>query len=1153
MWRAVATGHVRHADAVRVHAGLRHGFTAGVDVARLAGHRWFKNYKSALEGRGAVTRAVMKRVQTDKTVYLGEWMPQLAEALRKIYRATCIFPMGAVGKPLEPTELRPTSDHTRTGLNAATDLEGLRHSLNAYSEIAWFLQLDHFMRVSDVEAAFPMLPYHPDVWPFVMFRFYASNEATNMGLFCHLFGDFGAAGMPGTFKLFFVDVVVNMARSLNVLTLPMSVYVDDCSLIGPCAGEVDAEMTAFQQWAESVCGVSFKVIKDRVAATTQLALGFWWDSTTLTRELEERKLLQYMDMLAEFATRESLTLREMQQAAGRMQRMIMTFPPGAAWMIAPLFLLMARLKLPWHRRRTTREVRDNFLYCGRMLGAAMGRGYYSYANFERAPSVWTDASKSREYTGGGFVSACGRYSFWQYGSRAARKLIDFLEGDTVVYCCQQMAHLWRGCVVTIYCDNRAFQQSGAKGRSRASRLNDLIKELFLLMLKYEFIIEWLWISTNDNVDADHLSRDRESDFFESVYKSGCWSSDTEPIRLVGAGAKRVLPEKRGVQEVAPESAARIGKERHDSRPTPPKPAPSLNPEATAFEPVNMEALTYIQRAQAQGGCTYRPPAPPPPPPPPPRVARVGVRRGGSLMLILALFGCFCVPEGDCMPLSRIQASMSYAPTSLYEGLPRDAVGWVDTVLDNRLASSSWRKVRRGVAIWREVAEAHEWAPIIATDDRARGAKLVTMVKHMVTDTDLVWGSIQTYVWGMRTWMEAQHQADPVMGVRGWDDFMQGIKVLTWVPSEPRRRCSVDVVAKVLDAINLNSFWEVQLAFIILVLLYTFSRTECPCPKTFSGRECYDKDVHWRVEDFDVAHIGGRRALRVRFRVIKQDQRVERPEARGDGDWAVVGDVPNSKFSPIAWFTRLQRFHGRRADREGPMFLDPDGQRPLLYSKLLAQFQELQTRVGVPADELCGPHGLRVEGFNGTKAGLGVDLAVAQGLWSSAAHKRYDRFAMAQVVRIPAVIAGVDEGDDPAPVTERPAGPPPRRLRRGDVRRSTWSADAGSCSDAPDSDADDADDEGDEEGGYGSSGLASSRGSTGGGAVAEAGASTSPASPRGQSGASGLLSLTQGRGRHAEAPMGYWGSTSRPPPRARSPTGRRTPSSRSPSGALEARR
>ena len=81
------------------------------------------------------------------------------------------------------------------------------------------------------------------------------------------------------------------------------------------------------------------------------------------------------------------------------------------------------------------------------------------------------------------------------------------------------------------------------------------------------------------------------------------------------------------------------------------------------------------------------------------------------------------------------------------------------------------------------------------------------------------------------------------------------------------------------------------AFIILCLLYTFSRTECPCPKAFSGREVYDPEVHWNVCDFDVAITALVRVLRIRFRVIKQDQRVERPEARGDGDWAVVGDVP----------------------------------------------------------------------------------------------------------------------------------------------------------------------------------------------------------------------------------------------------------------------
>ena len=153
-----------------------------------------------------------------------------------------------------------------------------------------------------------MLPLHPDVWPFFLFRFYAGPEDTEMSLFANIFGDFGAAGMPGTFKRFFVDVVVNMARSVRVLTLPMPVYVDDCALIGACPAAVNAEMEAFHGWAWDVCGVAFKVIKDRLAATRQLALGFWWDSTTLTRELEEKKLLQYLDMLAEFAVRDKLTL-----------------------------------------------------------------------------------------------------------------------------------------------------------------------------------------------------------------------------------------------------------------------------------------------------------------------------------------------------------------------------------------------------------------------------------------------------------------------------------------------------------------------------------------------------------------------------------------------------------------------------------------------------------------------------------------------------------------------------------------------------------------------------------------------------------------------------------------------------------------------------
>jgi len=279
------------------------------------------------------------------------------------------------------------------------------------------------MRVSDVDAAFPMLPFHPDLWRFMFFRFYATPDSPFQHLLVHLCGDFGTSGMPGVFKMFFVDVVVNMARSVQVLTLPLPVYVDDCALIGAIRMVVDAEMAAFHAWAEVVCGVYFKVVKDKLAARTQLMLGFVWDSRTLTRSLEERKFWAYLEMLFEFSGRSTLTLREMQSAAGKLNRVCMTLSPGAACMLVGLFALMAGLRLPWHSRRVTKQVKGDLRWLHKLLGLNMGRGYYSYEHFRCAPEVRTDASKSGKFAGGGYVSRCGRYDLFLWapcGSQADR-------------------------------------------------------------------------------------------------------------------------------------------------------------------------------------------------------------------------------------------------------------------------------------------------------------------------------------------------------------------------------------------------------------------------------------------------------------------------------------------------------------------------------------------------------------------------------------------------------------------------------------------------------------------------------------------------------------------------------------------------------------
>ena len=459
--------------------------------------------------------------------------------------------------------------------------------------------------------------------------------------------------------------------------------------------------------------------------------------------------------------------------------------------------------------------------------------------------------------------------------------------------------------------------------------------------------------------------------------------------------------------------------------------PAVSPGLEAYAPTTATAAAeppagdttgnYFQRAMAGVGAAPRAPR-----------AAVGVRRGGSVMLALALIGCFCVGDGAAVRLTQQQASLSYARTSIFTGMPDGLRTTVESIMDSRLSESSWRTVRAGHKRWLVTCAARGFTRVIETDDPERGQKLAAFVVDMLTDTSYVWSTISQYVWGVRVWQQSQGHADPIMGVLGWDTFMQGVRVLSWVPHEPRKRVPYEVISRILDYILSQEpeFMLLQMGLLILVLLFTFSRTECPCPKTVNGRQNYDKEKHFRVEDFEVAPVKDTttRALWVRFRAIKQDPRVERPEARADrgdgvvGDWSCLGEVDVDKWNPIWWYRAVvRRWSGRRA-REAPMFLDEAMQNPLTYGKALRWFYGLQRVVGVADEDLAGLHGLRVEGYNRTKAALGQPLAQAHGLWASAAVNRYERFMMTQVVRVTGAIAGVDDGDaadTPNESAERP--------------------------------------------------------------------------------------------------------------------------------------
>ena len=239
------------------------------------------------------------------------------------------------------------------------------------------------------------------------------------------------------------------------------------------------------------------------------------------------------------------------------------------------------------------------------------------------------------------------------------------------------------------------------------------------------------------------------------------------------------------------------------------------------------------------------------------------------------------------------------------------------------------------------------------------------------------------------------------------------------PHEPRRALPLRLIIAMLATIDVDVFWEVQFAVFMLILLGTFSRSECPCPKTFTGKEKWDPTKHWMVQDILIKLVAGTYVLAVRFKKIKQDRRIERAAARGDhrleikrgeaakggSDWSYIGDAPGNALSPFMWYQRLMRFYSGPRPAETPFFMAKDRVRPYTYSAGLKDLQVMLERVS-PDDTDFALHGIRVEGWNRAAADNAA-LAEAHGGWKPGNASRYSRFQLADVFTIfPKMVSGL---------------------------------------------------------------------------------------------------------------------------------------------------
>ena len=938
--RAMSRGYVRDIFGNYVLQGLRYGFNLGVERGALRGRRKFKNYKSAYDGHTAVSAAIQSRVDNGKTLRIGPWSV-VKDALGNMFRDYFVFPMGAVPKPHQPEVMRPTSDHTKTGFNAATVMGILKHSLDTFKKVSWLLKQNYFMYVSDVEDAFPTLPLAPYIWAFMAFC-WAMTEGEEEDLYIHLFADFGTRGAPGTFKVFLVDVVIQMAKSEFVLTLPLEVYVDDCGLIGAVKAGVDAEMAKLQAFTTWVAGVIWKRRKDKPGSQQPLYIGFVWNSTTLTITLPEEKLTSYLLELAAAAKTGSLSLKERQSLAGKMQRVVKTLPPGAACLLVNCYALMSGLTMPWQRRRTTRAERMGYQVVHDLAELNLGQGYYSYDLFVTGPMYLSDASKSRDYTGGGYCGSDGFYDFFCYGKSASRRPIDFLEADVVRRACGERGHSWHGMLIPFGMDNQAFEKSVEAGRSRAGRLNEVLVDIFKLQIQDGFILQPFWLSTHANYLSDHLSRDREGEFLSRVRFDGFVQPHVHLHRHPEAG--RVVD---------------FADLHVDARPA-----------------LNQTGVRYSSNVSRDGPSRGR-----------------GV--GGGAQLLSLSFHQASIYDGI---LPDYQARVDEV---MDNRLSDSSMDKVSTAVKKWTAFCD----EHDIPILLKGDDPHRGGKLasfvldLTYNTELCYASISTYVWALRT-----WHELQHQpdpAYGVHHWRDFMQSIAVLTSVPGEPrrafDYDTLCAILDYLDEN-------DIEQVQLALMLLTMFFTFSRSETPCPKTFAgFDPKFHWQAKDFKLRKCSGGWVLWvrfkaykqdaRIERPEASHAAA---------FLPSD--LSDSQDKYGRDWVPIGDIPDDpRFSVSRWYMAYARLRGAVKDYNQPMFYARDRRRPYTYSCFVSDLKGIQERLGV--QEKGTPHGIRVLAYNLSKRANGADLTQAHGGWMSSAHNRYERWKMHEVLSIPAQMVG----------------------------------------------------------------------------------------------------------------------------------------------------
>ena len=233
-----------------------------------------------------------------------------------------------------------------------------------------------------------------------------------------------------------------------------------------------------------------------------------FDSSLMQARLPPDKLARARNTAKSLLNRTTISHQELESAMGFLSFAAKVVVPGRAF----LRRLFDALRRPVRLHRVTSDMKADLQWWLTFLDGWDGLKLLRDLNGRPAWYVWTDASGNHGM--GGYIlnqpglppSPQDVFSI-RVPTRHRRKDIQFKEMKAVHYAIQLWLHRLRGSKLTLYCDNDACVYGLIKSSIRGPAMAPL-RDIVMLIARYDIHLIPIWIPTKANLLADDLSRFR---------------------------------------------------------------------------------------------------------------------------------------------------------------------------------------------------------------------------------------------------------------------------------------------------------------------------------------------------------------------------------------------------------------------------------------------------------------------------------------------------------------------------------------------------------------------------------------------------------------------------------------------------------------------